>query len=178
MGSLAGSVLDEDQELFFKEVFTGSNKLEDVPKLIFVFKRTANVGLLFEGEEFSAGDFLGAEELENGEIEIHENVGELERAYTQELDTIFTQEFPELKQGDFILHHGVNTVLFACPSLGMYTHGYEEKTVEAVVRLYIDRIFEFIDNDGECSNEEREFFNLHKDSWEAKRSKFMEFTLV
>lgn len=178
MGSLSDSVLEENQATFFEQVFTDTFNLKDIPKLIFVFKRTAKVGLLFEGERFSSGDFLDAEELEAGDILIHEDVGELELAYTQELDTLITEKFSSLKQHDFILHQGKNTFLFACPALGMYTHGYDKKAVEPVVRLYIDKIFEFIDNEGICSKNEKTFFNRHHRSWKEKRSDFMKFTII
>jgi len=176
--SLAGAVLDEGQVSFLEQVFSDSQNMEEIPKLIFVFKRTAKVGLLFEGEKFSSGDFLNAEELESGNILVHEDVGELEQAYSREVDALFSKEFPEMKQDDFILHCGVNTFLFACPPLGMYTHGYEREAVEPVVRLYIDKIFEFIDNNGKCSSGEKDFFNRHKNSWGKKRSEFIEFKII
>lgn len=178
MGSLAGVALDEGQASFFDKVFSNSSKLEDIPKLIFVFKRTAKVGLLFEGDQFFSGDFLDAEEIESGDILIHENVGELEEAYTKELDALITNDFPELNKADFILHYGIDTFLFACPPLGMYTHGYEKETVEPVVRFYINKVFEFIDNEAKCSVEVTDFFDRYKKSWEENRSKFIEFTVI
>ena len=177
MSSL-GASLDDDQSAFFGSIFSDSPTFLDIPKLIFVFDRIEKVGLLFEGQSFSSGDFLDAEELERGEILVHENVGELENAYTKELEALFDSEFPDLKNNDFILHRGEKTVLFACPPLGIYTHGYEEETVVPVVRLYIDKVFEFIDNGGKCAAEQTAFFNKHKSSWEKKRSEFMKFTVV
>ena len=178
MGSLSSTSLGETQVSFFEQVFSTSLNLEDIPKLIFVFKRIERIGLLFEGEKFSSGDFLDAEELEAGEIVVHEDVGELDLSYTQELDKLISQEFSGLKQADFILHYGKNTYLFACPVLGMYTHGYNEATVEPVVRLYIDKMFEFIDSGAKCSKKQITFFNRYKSEWEKKRSDFIEFTII
>lgn len=178
MNSLAGASLDESQISFFEQVFSNTLNFKDIPKLIFVFKRIEKVGLLFEGMQFFSGDFLDAEELEAGEIMVHENVGELDLSYTQEIDKLISEEFLDLKQADFILHRGENTFLFACPSLGMYTHGYDEDTVEPVVRFYIDKIFEFIDNGTNCSKQQTAFFNRHKSLWKKKRSEFMNFTVI
>lgn len=178
MASLAGAVLNEEQISFFEKVFSSTLNLGDIPKLIFVFKRDENIGLLFEGKKFTSGDFLNAEELDTGEIVVHEDIGELELCYTQELDQLITQEHPDLKKADFILHRGDNTFLFACPPLNMYTHGYDEKTVEPVVRLYINKIFEFIDNGAKCSKTQKALFNRHKNSWKKKKSEFIEFTVI
>jgi hypothetical protein len=109
--------------------------LHDMPKLIFVLRRTANVGLIFEGAHLHAGDLLTSEEEEAGEISVYEDAGVTDRLYTDELSELFAKEFPDLGGADFILHRGTNTCLFACPPLGLYTHGYEVETVEPVVRF-------------------------------------------
>lgn len=75
MGSLSGTTLDDEQISLFDGIFSDVTDFKYIPKLIFVFKRTDKVGLLFEGEELSSGDFLSAELLEESEIVVHENAG-------------------------------------------------------------------------------------------------------
>lgn len=178
MASLSGKVLKDEQVTFFEQVFSCSENFENIPKLIFVFERVDRVGLLFEGEQFTSGDFLSSEELETDEIIVHENVGELKVTYTEELKTLFSKEFPDLKNDDFILHRGVNTVLFVCPELGMYTHGFAEKIVEPVVRYYISKIFEFIESGGKCSGSIIKFYKKYEKQWTEQRSKFINFKEV
>ncbi|MCF6282921.1 MAG: hypothetical protein L3J28_12070 [Candidatus Polarisedimenticolaceae bacterium] len=178
MNSLAGTVLDENQMLFFENMFSDAINLDDIPKPIFVFKRTAKIGMLFEGEAFYSGDYLDAEVLETGDILVHEDAGSLKQAYREGLVELFSNEFNCLLDNDFILHRGVNTVLFACPPLGIFIHGFEEKTVEPVMRIYLDKIFEFIDNDGDCKSDEKELFKRYANEWKTKRSHFVDFTIV
>jgi len=170
--------LGDVEQSFFEQLFESVTALNDIPKLIFVFDRIAKVGLLFEGARLCAGDLLDAEEIESGDISIYEEAGVLSVAYTEELTQLFEREFSELQKDDFILHQGVSTCMFACPPLGLYTHGYKAETVEPVVRFYISKLFELIDNGVECTASQAQFFERHKESWQEKRSMFMEFRTV
>lgn len=172
------SNLGDAEQSFFEQLFDSVKKLDDIPRLIFVFKRTARVGLLFEGIRLYAGDLLDAEELESGDISVYEEVGAMSKFYTDELRNLFKQEFTTLLQDDFVLHHGVNTCLFSCPALGIYTHGYEVETVEPVVRFYISKLFELIDNGAECTPAQSQLFERHKDAWQDRRSEFIQFKVV
>jgi len=173
-----GTSLTEAQQSFFTELFSGIKSLEEIPKLIFVLKRTAKVGLLFEGPRLYASDLLEVNELEKDEIKVYEGAGATAKSYTSELRKLFEDEFPELNRGDFILHHGVDTWLFACPPLGLYTHGYEKETVESGVRFYISQIFQLWKNGMQCTPAQDRFFKRHEKSWLAEGSKFMQFAPV
>lgn len=167
--------LGEAEQSFFEKLVESADSLDALPKLIFVFKRTSKVGLLFEGARLSRGDLLDAEEMEQGNISIYEDAGEMSRLYTEELKFLFAQEFPDLVKEDFILHKGVKTCLFACPPLGIYTHGYEIDAVEPVVRFYISKHFELIDNGADCSADQSAFFERNKTAWQKRQSEFMQF---
>ena len=174
-----GASLGDAEQTFFDELLGLVKDLKDIPKLVFVFNRDAKVGLLFEGMELHAGDLLDAEQLESDEISVYENAGATAKLYTQELNSLFNQKFPALTQEDFILHRGVSTCLFACPPLGLYTHGYQVETVEPVVRFYISKLFELWDDEVlKCTPTQAEFFARHKEAWLEKRSEFMQFKVV
>lgn len=174
-----GASLGDAEQTFFDELLGLVRDLKDIPKLAFVFNRDAKVGLLFEGMELHAGDLLDAEQLESDEITIYENAGATEKLYTQELNSLFNQKFPALTQDDFILHSGVSTCLFACPPLGLYTHGYQVETVEPVVRFYISKLFKLWDDEVlKCTPAQAEFFLRHKVAWQEKGSGFMKFKVV
>ncbi len=150
--------LNEMEQSFFEQLLAPVTDLKDVPRLLFVIKRVSNVGLIFEGAQLHAGDLLDAEEQIEGGISIYEEAGTTVKLYTEELSELFTQNFPNLVAGDFILHRGVTTCLFACPALGLYTHGFEAEAVEPVVRFYINKLFElwFI-GQLECTAAQRHF---------------------
>lgn len=172
------TTLGEAEQSFFSKLFESANCLEDIPKLIFVFDRTSKVGLLFEGVPLYPGDLLDAEEIEAGDISVYEEAGRLSQLYTTELSGLFNKEFSDLIKDDFILHSGVNTCLFACPTLNIYTHGYKIETVEPVVRFYISKLFELIDNGAKCSSIQKSFFDKHKVDWMEKGSGFIKFKLI
>lgn len=178
MRSFGASLGDAEQE-FFDQLLTPVKDLSDLPKLIFVFNRDAKVGLLFEGTQLHAGDLLDAEQLESGDISIYESAGATAKLYTTELNCMFDREFQDLHQGDFILHSGVSTCLFACPPLGLYTHGYQVETVEPVVRFYIGKLFRlWADDVLQCTQAQTAFFERHKEAWLERGSEFMRFTSV
>jgi prephenate dehydratase len=167
--------LGETEQSFFDQMLNSVKDLNEMPKLIFAFKRTSKVGLLFEGPNLYLTDLLDAEEIEKGDILMHEKAGSVSKLYTKELNDLFGKKFQSLRDNDFILHRGVNTCLFACPPLGLYTHGYEIETVEPVVRFYINKIFELIDSGVKCANDQTEFFNRYKADWQASQSQFIKF---
>jgi len=174
-----GVSLGDAEQTFFDELLGLVKDLKDMPKLVFVFNRDAKVGLLFEGMELHAGDLLDAEQLESDEISIYENAGATAKLYTTELNGLFDQNFHALIQDDFIIHSGVGTCLFACPPLGLYTHGYQVEMVEPVVRFYISKLFELWDDEVlKCTPAQAEFFARHKEAWLEKRSEFMQFKVV
>jgi hypothetical protein len=178
MPSFGASLGDAEQD-FFSKLLEPVGDLKGLPKLIFVFNRDAKVGLLFEGMQLLAADLLDAEQLEGDDISIYENAGALDKLYTDELNGLFTQYFPALTKDDFILHRGVNTCLFACPPLGLYTHGYQVETVEPVVRFYISKLFQLWDDDLlKCTPAQRVFFERYKEHWLEKGSEFMKFRIV
>lgn len=171
-------VLGEAEQSLFDNLFSEKSHINEVQKLIFVIKRSSKVGLLFEGQKLYSGDLLDAEELETSDIIVHEDAGKLSQLYSCELATLFQANFPHLIEEDFVLHRGVNSCLFACPPLGLFTHGYEEETVEPVVRFYINKFFELIDNGVECTSDQKSFFEKHVQAWLEKRSEFIKFKIV
>lgn len=170
--------LRDAEQSFFERLLGEVKDLKDFPKLVFVLKRTAKVGLLFEGARLYAADLLDAEEMDSSEIAIFEDAGATATLYSDELRSLFKQHFPALTKDDFILHRGVNTCLFACPPLGLYTHGYQVETVEPVVRFYISKLFHLLDEGVKCSPAQTRFFGRHKKAWQAKGSDFIQFTTV
>lgn len=178
MRSFEGPSLGDAEQSFFERLLDGVHDLDSMPRLIFVLRRTAKVGLLFEGTKVAAGDVLDAEEMEAGEIVVHEEAGAGERLYTDELDALFEGSCPRLRDGDFIRHEGVKTCLFACPPLRVYTHGFDAKAVEPVVRFYINKLFQLLDEGAKCTPAQRKFFKRHRRDWQADGSGFMEFERV
>jgi hypothetical protein len=121
---------------------------------------------------------LDAEEQEQGEIVVYEEAGATAKPYTEELHNLFLRNFPGLNTDDFVLHRGVNAYQFSCPPLGLYTHGYEEETVEPVIRFYISRLFQLWDDGAKCTQEQTDFFERHQEAWKEKGSDFIQFRAV
>jgi len=173
-----GASLGDAEQSFFEELVAMITNLANIPRLIFVFRRTSKVGLLFEGEQLRVADLVDAEELESGNIAVHEQVGATERCYGDELSTLCARSFPALVGSDFVLHRGKSTCLFTCAPLGLFTHGYEAETVEPVIRFYISKLFQLWDDGVPCAPEQQRFFERHRAAWEEKQSEFIQFKLV
>ena len=174
-----GATLSDAEAVFFERLLERVTDASNLPKLIFVFNRDAKVGLLFEGAQMHSGDLLDAEQLEDDAIRIFEAVGETESQYSSELSDLFLSHFPTLTGSDFIKHHGVNSCIFACPPLGIYTHGYDAVKVEPVVRFYISKLFAIWDDELlKCTTEQSEFFQRHREAWFDNGSEFMRFETV
>ena len=177
MSPLQNTLKDSEQS-FFKNLLESAENLDGVPKLIFVFNRPSKVGLLFEGARVSPGDLLDSEELNDEEVSIHEDVGVIQQGYSEQLKNLFASKFAGLSEDKFILHSGKNACLFACPPLGIYTHGYEVHAVEPVFRFYIGRLFSLIYGGLNCTPIQRKFFEEWKGAWEADRGNFIKFTQI
>jgi hypothetical protein len=173
-----GVSMGDVEQSFFDQMLGTVHDVSDLPKLVFVFDRVAKVGLLFEGAQFGVADLLDAEELERGEIFIHESAGGMSQAYSHALRDLFLENFPALGGDDFIVHEGVNTCLFVCPPLGLYTHGFEILAVESAVRFYIGRVFELWENGVRCTDEQNLFFERYKTEWLERGSDFIQFSRV
>jgi len=178
MRSFVAAALGDAEHAFFDNLLEKVSDVNEIPKLIFVLKRIANVGLIFEGNRLVAGDVLDADQLEAGGIMVHEDAGATAAPYTTELARLFQQSCPQLTKYDFILHDGATTCLFACPPLGLYTHGYEIEAVEPVVRFYISKLFQLWSDGAKCTPKQKQFFNRHKAAWAERGTKFMKFKIV
>ena len=168
-----------DQELaLFDNLFTNVDDISKIPRLIFVFELDDKVGLIFEGDQISAGDLLTSEEMQESDIRIYEEVGSLEMMYSETLKGLLETRFPTLTQGDFLIHNGSNTFMFACPALGIYTHGYKRDAVEPVVRFYMHKVFETIKGGAKVTPEQRGFFSKYEAAWNANPLNFMQYIEV
>lgn len=170
--------LGDVEQALFEGLFSRASHINEIHRLTYVVSRTGRTGLLFEGAKLFAGDILDADQISNNNIGFYEEVGVLEKSYSDELRDFFDEKFQNLNNSDFILHVGQASCMFACPLLGIYTHGYDVATVEPVVRFYISQFFEAIYNGIECTKEQMELFNRHKNTWESNQSNFIVFTQV
>lgn len=176
MQTLKGEIIDKVQQSFFQKIFEECNHVNEFPSLIFVFNRANEMGLLFEdGVGFSEGDFLDAEQIEEGSVVVHEDIGALDKAYSLELKELISAEFDSLDNKDFFKHQGDRASLFSCPPLGIYTHGFNDEIVMEVVVYYLNLLFQYIFNyPDNCENEHIEFFKKYECQWQSEGLKFFE----
>ncbi len=171
--------LGEAEQAFFERLLERIETVEDIPRLLFVIKRTSKVGLLFEGARLDRRDLLAADDIDTGDISVFDEVGVTSGRYAIQVLELCAKEFPRLLKYDFLLHRGVNTCLFGCPPLGLFTHGFEIETVEPVVRFYINKLFELWDSESlRCTEEQEAFFRRHKRLWMSEKSRFMTFVEI
>lgn len=171
----------DDQREFFERLFQTAQDLDELPRLLFVFDRreeAASVGLLFQGPVLMESDLLSADIMEKDEIQVIEEAGNSSAKYVAELHVFLAEHFPALQDGDFIKHRGDNAWLFACPTLGIYTHGYDEEVVESAFRYYVTKVFSLLSDGLQCTPAQRLFFAVHESHWQERDTEFIEFKLV
>ena len=118
-----------------------------LPRLLFVFNRMeeeASIRIVFSGPTMSPGDLLSADVIEREQIVVVGSAGQSAAKYVVELNDFLAREFPRMQAGDFIRHRGDKTWLFACPILGIYTHGYDDGVVEPAFRYYVSKVFSLL----------------------------------
>ena len=170
--------LSAEERALFDNMFDGIDDIVRTPKLIFVFELLDKVGLLFEGEQITQGDLLNTEEIIGSDINIYEDVGTIETLYSEQLKNFLEERYPKLAQGDFLIHKGTNAYMFACPSLGIFTHSYKREATEPVFKFYMHKVFEAIYNGAHGTNEQITFYQKHKAAWNAAPLNFIKFTEI
>jgi hypothetical protein len=169
----------EDQETLFSELTQNATTIDRVPKVLFVTKGLINqCRLLIEADKnILLSDVLN-EEGYSSEIEINVDIGHSNLSYPIRINDFLNTTFSTLVRGDFIRHIGTQTCFFACPSLGIVTHGFEDIVVEPVVKRIILKHFELIDKGIGCTEIQKTFFKKYKKVYYDKGVEFIKFTDV
>lgn len=168
----------DDQQALFSELTGEAETIDDIPKILFVTRRTPDkCGILIEASDVVLPDNILTEEGYSTELEVIQDIGTTHSVYTEKIYEFFCRELPSVVGPDFIRHKSNknDTCFFACPSLGIIMHGFEDEVVEPVARLLIYKYFELIDAGIGCSNTQRDFFEKHKESYYEHGMDFIKF---
>ena len=166
----------EGQIALINDLTAEAKTVDQIPKVLFVAPRRPDTcGLLVEAEQGITPSDTITEEGFSTDIVVKPDVGDTSRPYVQRVYKFINAEFPEILKADFVRHRGTNTCFFACPPLGLITHGFEEKIVEPVVRRLMTKYFELYINGIACSQEQIAFFEKHKDRFLDQGMNFIEF---
>lgn len=168
-------VLTDLQEDLFDRLIDDAQTVEDIPKVLFVaVHEYSKCRLLIEaGGEFIPPEMLG-EDGASEDIKVVPNVGTPAHEYTDRVESFVSETFSSAS-GDFIKHQGTKTCFFACPALGIFTHGYEVTATEFVVRQVIKKNFDFIDRGGSCNLVQKQFYEKYKTAYWVSGADFMAF---
>lgn len=169
-------VLSDEQNDLFDEIYNQSDNLEELPRVIFIFdKNEIECGLLFE---MSKKNVISGPINEDGtfaNIVVKRNLGETKSRYKEEIFCFLKKEFSEVLKWDFIKHIGTKTCFFACPTLNIMTHGFNDEIVESVVKTIIFKYFQLLDNNLPCTRKQKTFFDKYRDQYLEKGAEFIKF---
>ncbi|MBN1392460.1 MAG: hypothetical protein JW947_06625 [Sedimentisphaerales bacterium] len=169
----------EDQEELLNELVTDRETLHEIPKILFVTKRSpSECGLLIEGDFNALPLHILTESGYSQEIKVILDLGDTNSRYPDRVNGFINYKSLKAKKRDFIRHIGTNTCFFACPVLGIMTHGFEVDIVEPVVRRMIVKLFELMDNGISCSKAQQALFKKYKKVYYDKGIEFIKFTDV
>ena len=168
----------DDQKTLFNDLTDEAISIDDIPKIIFVTKRTTDqCGLLIESSTSVLPDNILTENGYSTEIEVIQDIGKSYSAYTKKIYDFLNDGFaPEIRH-DFIRHSSLDndTCFFACPTLGIMIHGFEDNIVEPVMKQIVDKYFELYINGINCSDAQRKLFEKYKKAYYNQGGDFINF---
>jgi hypothetical protein len=168
----------DDQKALFGELTAEIDSIKDIPKILFVTRRTLDkCGLLIEAEQEALPDDILTDEGYSTEIKVIQDIGETHSNYTERMRYFLSNEFSGHVKHDFVRHQSVEnyTCFFACPPLEIIIHGFEENVVEPVMRLLIDKYFELYNNGIKCTETQIKFFKKYNEEYLEQGMDFIEF---
>jgi hypothetical protein len=168
--------LSDDQQQLLNDLTADATRIDDIPKVVFVTRRREDsCGLLFEASDIVVDEDVITEEGYSAKINIIPEIGVYNKRYSDRAYEYLLENDNSILSNDFIRHIGTNTCFYACPPLGLITHGFEQTVVESVVRRIITKYFELFVNGMECSTPQNKFFERYKPSYLDKGPDFINF---
>lgn len=177
--SLFSIASTDDQTMFFNELTSFAKNSNNLPRIVFATRRAPDrCGLIIESESKRLPETILSEDGYSSEIRIMPHIGGSPEKYAQRVRAFLDDKFPKALQHPFVRHIGTKPCFFACPALGMLTHGYDLAIVEPVVRRYIGKWFQLVDDGLDCTADERKFFQKYRSAYYKSSEHFFNFTTV
>ena len=121
--------------MFFNELTSFAKNSNDLPRIVFATQRAPDrCGLIIESESKRLPETILSDDGYSSEIRIIPHIGSSPEKYAQRVRNFLDDKFPKALKHPFVRHIGTKTCFFACPDLGLLTHGYDVNVVEPVVR--------------------------------------------
>ena len=166
----------DDQEQLLTDLTADAKSIDEIPNVLFVARRPDGIcRLIIEGEQEILSPRIITEDAYSVEIHVTPDIGDSPTRYAERACMFLTQEFRYAIQEDFIRHKGNKTCFFACPQLGMITHGFDPSVIEPVVRRMISKHFELHDLGIKCSESQQTFFETYLEDYRDKGPDFIQF---
>jgi hypothetical protein len=177
--SLLTVATTEEQDTMFDELTADSTQTSHLPRIVFATRRGSDrCGLLIESEQLAIPHDILSEDGYSDEIRVLPQLGSAAEKYSVRLYQFLTSRFPVCIAHPFVRHLGTRPCFFACPPIGVLTHGFDAKIVEPVVRRYIAKWFEMVDAGLHCTPEEQLFFDQHRQQYYDRGDQFFDFVDV
>jgi prephenate dehydratase len=169
----------EDQTLFFNELTSFARSSEELPRIVFATRREPDrCGLIVESRLPRLPENILSEDGYASDIKIIPCIGGSPELYAQRVHAFLRQKFPKALRYPFVRHIGTKPCFFACPTLGILTHGYDITIVEPVVRRFIAKWFQMIDAGLKCTAAEKRFFTKYRQAFYKNSEHFFGFVTV
>jgi prephenate dehydratase len=177
--SLFSVASTEDQTIFFQELTSFAQKSLELPRIVFATRRNPDrCGLIIQSEFRKLPENILSDDGYSSEIRIRPHIGDCSEKYADRVHSFLKKKFPNALKHPFVKHVGTKPCFFACPAIGVLTHGYDVAIVEPVVRRYIAKWFQLIDDGLECTTLERKFFEKYRKAYYKSAENFFNFARV
>lgn len=170
----------DSQQALFDRLIDDATTVSEIPKALFVTRHdSSECRILFEANnEFAPTEML-SDEGEDDSITIIPNAGMTACNYSERvLDFLSFQK--NFHNADFIAHQGTQTCFFACPILGIVTHGFDAEMTKEIVLKMIDKCFELLASIdlGDTLTPEITLFNKYKEQYFNIGTEFISFEYI
>lgn len=169
-------ILSDEQSTLLDEIFNQASHVDLLPKVIFVFNKSeSECGVLLEISKKYALPSTASDSGSSTNIFIKQNLGETKGQYREAIFNLLELKFSKVLNEDFVKHLGERTCFFACPTLNIMTHGFNEEIVESVVRTIIFKYFQLIDGNMPCTAKQMAFFKKYERKYRDMGDRFVNF---
>jgi hypothetical protein len=155
-------VVGEEIQAVLDEMSVDIAHVDDLAKLLFVARRSDDtLGFIMESKDDGVPEVL-TDEGRSNRIRVVPGLGLGNQRYLPRVEQVLGELQADYSGADFFMHQGSNSCFFACPALGLLTHGYETDAVEKTFRVILAHYFALIENDAvDATVIQRELFNRH-----------------
>lgn len=179
-----GNDFTEAQNILFDKFIEEAESIDSIPKAIFVADHSdgAECRIIFEINDpnislYEVLDLEGKDES----IRVIDDAGRASHSYSKRVMEHLKEKSDVVSSKDFVKHEGTKSCFFACPPLGILTHGFSIETTESIVKRMVATCFDLLIKQDFAKGQgtpESDFFDKYKSRFLHEGTEFVRFESI